>query len=318
MVDFAALRKNSGKSSLQDVSKQAEKLNKNAEYASDDRYWQPTVDKAGNGYAVIRFLPASGEETVPFIRMWQHGFKGTTGQWYIENSLTTISQPDPVSELNTKLWNETEDENSPQRKQARLQKRKLFFISNIYVVSDPSKPENNGTVRLYKYGKKVFDKINQAMKPAFDDEGRSPDNPAYDPVNAFNPFDLWAGANFRLKIRKVEDQRNYDTSDFDRVSPLFDNDEKLESVWKKEHLLQPLIATTNFKTYEELKKRLDTVLGVDSSSTVKKVASRKADIDDEIPWHEPKSQKTMKSPAIASVVDDDDADMEFFRKLNNS
>ena len=193
MVNFATLKKNSG--NLSTLVKEIEKLNAPAEKQEDNRYWQPEVDKAGNGVAIIRFLPApavDGEDSLPWVRIWNHGFKGPTGKWYIENSLTTFNQKDPVSEYNSQLWNSTNDDNSPARKQAREQKRRLTYISNIYVVSDPKNPENEGKIFLYRYGKKIFDKISLLMNPEFDGD------------EAINPFDLWNGANFKLKIRMVE------------------------------------------------------------------------------------------------------------------
>jgi hypothetical protein len=183
MVDFSQLKKTRSEQ-LNKLTSEVSKLNASPQDRSDDdNFWKPEVDKAGNGFAVIRFLPAPNNEDVPFVRVWDHGFKGPGG-WYIEKSLTTLGKQDPVSEYNSQLWNSTTDDNSPQRKQVRDQKRRLTFISNIYVVKDPSNPANEGKVFLYKYGKKIFDKLNEAMNPQFDDES---------PVN---PFDLWEGANF--------------------------------------------------------------------------------------------------------------------------
>lgn len=313
MVDFSQLKKNSGKGTLEKLTQELAKLNTNQETnRGDDRFWYPAVDKAGNGFAVIRFLPAPGDEDVPFIRMWEHGFKGPTGLWYIENSLTTIGKTDPVGELNSKLWNASDDDNSPTRKQARAQKRKLTFISNIYIIQDQSNPENNGTVRLFKFGKKVYDKLNEAMNPQFADE---------DPMN---PFDLWSGASFKLKIRNVEGYRNYDKSEFASSGPLFDDDEQMEAVWKQEHSLQSFLVPTNFKSYDDLKVRLNRVLGLEDNGKITPQASRDTvakkparDDDEELPWSAPSSQKT--TPARGAVVseDEDDVDLEFFRKLSN-
>ena len=222
MVNFATLKKNSG--NLSSLIKEIEKLNAPAEKQEDNRYWQPEVDKAGNGVAIIRFLPApavDGEDSLPWVRIWNHGFKGPTGKWYIENSLTTFNQKDPVSEYNSQLWNSTNDENSPARKQAREQKRRLTYISNIYVVSDPKNPENEGKIFLYRYGKKIFDKISLLMNPEFDGD------------EAINPFNLWNGANFKLKIRMVEGYRNYDMSGFAPPSPLLDDDGAMEKIWNQ-------------------------------------------------------------------------------------
>jgi hypothetical protein len=194
--------------------------------SKDDRFWYPDVDKAGNGYAVIRFLPAPAGEDVPFVRLWEHRFKGPSGSWYIEKSRTTLGAgtPDPVAEMNQELWNSGLESD---KEIVRKRKRNLVFISNVLIIEDSLNPENNGKVKLYKYGKKIYDKIVEAISPPFDDEGRTPDNPKYDPTNAFDPFDLWTGANFRLKIR-TDDYRNYDKSDFAKPGPLFKDDEKLE------------------------------------------------------------------------------------------
>ena len=188
----------------------------------DERLWKPELDKTGNGYAVIRFLPAVNGEDMPWAKIWNHAFQGPTGQWYIENSLTTISQKDPVSEMNTAYWNSGLESD---KEIARRQKRKLQYYSNIYVVSDSKHPENEGKVFLFRYGKKIFDKIMEAMQPAFADEV------------AVNPFDFWEGANFKLKIRKVDGYWNYDKSEFEGPSALFDEDELIEEVWKKQYAL---------------------------------------------------------------------------------
>jgi hypothetical protein len=308
MVDFAAMKKNSGKTALESLTQELQKISGNQESGADTRFWYPNVDKAGNGYAVIRFLPAPGEETVPFVRVFEHGFKGPTGQWYIEKSLSTIGQPDPLGVYNSKLWNSTTDDASPARKQARDQKRKLTYISNVYIINDQANPENNGKVFLFKFGKKIWDKINEAMHPQFADE------------KAINPFDFWEGADFKLKIRNVEGYRNYDKSEFSAPSPLFDDDSKLEKVWKQEHSLQAFIDPKNFKSYDELEKRLNLVLGLNGSQAGRpRQAEVVNDLDDEIPWNEPKSQKVMQSKPIASAssLDDDDEDMAFFRKLSS-
>jgi len=212
---------------------------------TDERLWKPELDKTGNGYAVIRFLPAVKGEDLPWAKLWNHAFQGPTGQWYIENSLTTLGQKDPVSEMNSAYWNSGVESD---KEIARRQKRKLQYRSNIYVVTDPKHPENEGKVFLFRYGKKIFDKIMEAMQPAFDDE------------IAVNPFDFWEGANFKLKIRKVDGYWNYDKSEFESPSPLFDNDDKLEKVWKKQYALKEFTAPTNFKSYSELKNRMDAVL----------------------------------------------------------
>jgi hypothetical protein len=243
-LDFSALKK-TRKNSLDQLSREVEKLNQNTKSGDDNRFWKPEVDKAGNGYAIIRFLPAPKGEDVPFVRIFDHGFQGPGG-WYIENSLTTIGQDDPVGKINSRLWNSGIEAN---KEIARKQKRRLSFLSNIYVVSDPANPANEGKVFLYKYGKKIFEKINEAMHPQFADE------------EATNPFDLWEGANFKLKIRNFEGYRNYDKSEFDKVGPLKGDDEELEKIWESEHSLSEFLDPKNFKSYDELKRKLEKVLG---------------------------------------------------------
>ena len=257
----------------------------------DERLWKPELDKSGNGYAVIRFLPAVEGEDMPWAKVWNHAFQGPTGQWYIENSLTTVGQKDPVSEHNTKLWNtglETDKET------ARKQKRKLQYFSNIYVVSDSKHPENEGKVFLYRYGKKIFDKLMAAMQPEFEDE------------SPINPFDFWEGANFKLKIRKVDGYWNYDKSEFETPSALGD-DSVIEGIWKKQYALKEFTASTNFKSYEELKTRLDAVL----SGTVS-VGNVTDTMDDE-PIVSPK----VDTKPVESKQDDEDDTMDYFQKLAN-
>jgi hypothetical protein len=299
-VDFAKLKKASGKASLESLTQELSKITspQNDSKKGDDRFWQPTVDKAGNGYAVLRFLPAPGEEDVPFVRVFNHGFQGPGGKWYIENSLTTIGKPDPVSEYNTKLWNSGIEKD---KETVRKQKRRLNFISNIYIVTDSGNPENEGKVFLFKYGKKIFDKLNEAMNPQFEDE------------KAINPFDLWSGTNFKLKIRNVEGYRNYDKSEFGNPEPLFDNDGELEKVWRKTHSLQEFVLPANFKSYDELNAKLLSVL--EESTPAAKVRAAET----EIPWatEEDEAPKFKTKAAKTAPVDDDDDDeaMSFFKKL---
>jgi hypothetical protein len=306
-MDFSQLKKQSGKSSLEKIASDLSKMNSNQqERKSDDRFWSPTVDKAGNGYAVIRFLPSPAGEDMPFVRVWDHGFQGPTGTWYIENSLTTIGKNDPVSEHNSKLWNSGLESD---KEIARKQKRRLHFVSNVYIVNDPGNPENEGKVFLYKYGKKIFDKLNELMNPQFQDE------------EAINPFDFWAGANFKLKIRQVEGYRNYDKSEFAKPSPLLDDDKELENVWKKEHSLQEFLSPSNFKTYEELSAKLAKVLGTDgSSSGARANAKAKASDEDDAPWaEETEAPKVRSTPAPRQAATDDDEDdgLDFFKSLAN-
>ena len=222
----------------------------------DDRFWKPELDKTGNGYAVLRLLPASEKEEMPWQRVWSHAFQDKGG-WYIENSLTTLNTKDPVSEDNTRLWNTGVDSD---KDIARKRKRKLSYYSNIYVVSDPKHPENEGKVFLFRYGKKIFDKISEAMQPQFEDE------------KAINPFDFWKGANLKLKIRKVDGYWNYDKSEFEGVKPLAKDDENIKAIWSKQYPLKSFVAPSNFKTYDELKEKLNRVImGTRNTSTVETV-----------------------------------------------
>ena len=260
----------------------------------DERLWKPELDKTGNGYAVIRFLPAVDGENMPWAKLWNHAFQGPTGQWYIENSLTTLNQNDPVSEMNSAYWNSGVESD---KEIARRQKRKLQYYSNIYVVSDAKHPEHEGKVFLFRYGKKIFDKIMEAMQPAFEDE------------EAINPFDFWNGANFKLKIRKVDGFWNYDKSEFEAPTALFDNDDDIEKVWNKQYALNEFTAPTNFKSYDELKTRLNMVLA--GTTTVGNVTTL---MEDE-PVVEP-VVSTKEEPAPTVTVDDEDEDtMDYFQKL---
>ena len=258
----------------------------------DERLWKPEVDKSGNGYAVIRFLPAVEGEDMPWAKVWNHAFQGPTGQWYIENSLTTLGQKDPVSEMNSAYWNTGIESD---KEIARKQKRKLQYFSNIYVVSDSKHPENEGKVFLFRYGKKIFDKIMAAMQPEFEDE------------KAINPFDFWEGANFKLKIRKVAGYWNYDSSDFDSQKALFDNDAQIEEVWKQQYPLAEFTAASNFKSYEELKTRLDAVLS--GSVTVGNVAEEIEDAPIAAPVVDTKPVESI------STKEEEDDTMDYFAKL---
>ncbi len=257
----------------------------------DDRFWKPELDKTGNGYAVIRFLPASDKEDMPWQRVWSHAFKDQGG-WYIENSLTTLNHKDPVSEDNTRLWNTGVDSD---KDLARKRKRKLSYYSNILIVADPKHPENDGKVFLYKFGKKIFDKITEAMQPAFDDE------------TPINPFDFWKGANFKLKIRKVDGYWNYDKSEFESVSPIAADDEAIKAIWTKQHALKPFVDPSNFKTYDELKEKLNRVImGTQSTATV-----------DEVNLPQKPSTTTVEMPKVneSKPASDDDDTMSYFSKL---
>ena len=256
-MSLAALKKQSDFSSLIDEYNKQTTPQETKSF-DDERIWKPELDKSGNGYAVIRFLPAPEGEDIPWQRMFSHSFQGPGG-WYIENSLTTINKNDPVGEANRRLWNSGSEAD---KETARRQKRKLSYFTNIYVVADPKHPENEGKVFLYKFGKKIFDKIMEAMQPQFDDE------------QAINPFDLWKGANFKLKIRKVDGFWNYDKSEFEAVAQLLPSDEELEKVYQSEYPLKPFHEDSNFKSYNELKEKMERVLGeATDNRTAEQVAS---------------------------------------------
>ena len=261
----------------------------------DERLWKPEVDKSGNGYAVIRFLPAVKGEDLPWAKVWNHAFQGPTGQWYIENSLTTIGQNDPVSEMNSAYWNSGVESD---KEIARKQKRKLQYFANIYVVSDPKHPENEGKVMLYRFGKKIFDKCMEAMQPAFEDE------------SPINPFDFWEGANFKLKIRKVDGYWNYDKSEFAAPSALLDNDDALEKLWGSQYSLEEFTSATNFKSYDELKTRLDTVLA--GTTTVGNVTSV---MEDEPTATVTVDTKESPAPTVEVKQDEEDDSIDYFQKL---
>ena len=294
-MSFADLKKQSKLGSLtQKLVKEVEKLN-NTGGNNDDRLWKLDVDKSGNGYAVIRFLPAPNGEDLPFVKLYSHAFQGPGG-WYIENSLTTLGQKDPVSEFNTTLWNNGTDAG---KDTARKQKRKLTYISNIYVVKDPANPENEGRVFLFKYGKKIFDKITAAMQPEFEDE------------EAIDPFDFWQGANFKLKAKNVAGYRNYDSSEFTAQSPVLEDDDALEALWKKESSLQEFVAPDQFKTYEVLRARLESVLRTATANRVDE------DLEDE---SEGRGTITpdIKEPVVTAPkasADEDDDTLSYFAKL---
>ena len=259
-----------------------------------ERIWKPTVDKAGNGYAVLRFLPATEGAELPWVRYWDHGFKGPTGLWYIENSLTSIGQTDPVGELNSRLWNSGNDAD---KEKARVQKRRLHYVTNVLVLQDPSNPATEGKVFLYRFGKKIFDKIMDSMQPEFADE---------EPVN---PFDMWEGADFKLKIRNVEGYRNYDKSEFATQSALYDGgDSRLESVYNQLHNLNEFTDPSNYKSYDELKAKLMKVLGEEATAGA-------YTIKQENMINEPEPQKL--EPVSADQMTDEADTMSYFAKLAN-
>ena len=301
-MSFAALKKQSRSGSLTErLMKKVEKLNDKGNN-TDERLWKPAVDKAGNGYAVIRFLPAHANCELPWTQVWSHAFQGTGG-WYIENSLTTIGKDDPVGELNRSLWNSGRESD---KDIARKQKRKLSYYANVYVVKDSTNPENEGQVKLYKFGKKIFDKITAAMLPEFEDE---------EPIN---PFDFWQGANFKLKIKQVAGFWNYDSSEFGKTEALLDDDAELEKIYDKIYDLSEFTAPDQFKTYEQLKSRLDTVLGTKQVVTpTRRVADedledvsegKGATVDEEL--------ANLASAATSSATDEEEDDaLSYFQKL---
>ena len=295
-MSFASLKKQSTLGSLTaKLVKEVEKTN-NAGGGADERLWKPELDKTGNGYAVVRFLPAPDGEEIPWAKLYSHAFQGPGG-WYIENSLTTTGGKDPVSDYNRTLWNSG---NEADKDTVRKQKRKLSYYSNIYVVKDPTNPQNEGKVFLFKYGKKIFDKIMEAMQPEFEDE------------TAINPFDFWQGANFKLKIKKVAGFWNYDSSEFDSVAPLLDDDDALEALWKKEYSLAAVTAPDQFKSYQDLEKRLKYVLGQNQKS-----ARRfDEDLEDESEGRSYAAAEKVVTQATSSE-DEDDA-LSYFQKLAES
>ena len=296
-MSFSDLKKQSKLGSLTSkLVREVEKMNTTS--GGDDRLWKPEVDKSGNGYAVIRFLPAPEGEDIPWVKMYSHAFQGPGG-WYMENSLTTLGSKDPVSEHNSRLWNSGIDSD---KEVARKQKRKLSYYANVYIVKDPANPSNEGEVFLYKFGKKIFDKIQEAMQPEFEDE------------NAINPFDFWQGADFKIKIKKVAGFWNYDSSEFAAPSALLSDDEALEAIWKKEYSLQELISSDKFKSYDDLKTRLAYVLGNKSKpATVVEEDTFRGELED----LNDTRQKASEPVAVATASHDEDEDdaLSYFQRL---
>ena len=298
-MSFKDLKKQSSLGSLtQKLVKEVEKMNTTSGGAAE-RLWKPEVDKTGNGYAVLRFLPAPEGEEIPWVKLYSHAFQGPGG-WYIENSLTTVGKKDPVSDHNRELWNSG---NESDKDVVRRQKRKLSYYANVYVVKDPTNPQNEGGVFLYKFGKKIFDKIMEAMQPEFEDE------------DAINPFDFWQGANFKLKIKKKDGYWNYDSSEFDKVSPLLEDDDALEALWKKQYSLAAVTASDQFKSYEDLEKRLKYVLG-QKSSTRRVFDESLEDESEGRGTFTPdfKSKAPVAAPVASASQDEDDA-LSYFQKL---
>tara|TARA_R110001606_G_scaffold28835_5_gene90759 strand:- start:1597 stop:2541 length:945 start_codon:yes stop_codon:yes gene_type:complete len=314
-MGFSDLKKQSSLGALTNkLVKEADKMN-NKGGGVDDRLWKPEMDKSGNGYAVIRFLPAPDGEDLPWVKLFSHAFQGPGG-WYIENSLTTIGGKDPVGELNRELWNTGSDSD---KDIVRKQKRKLSFYANIYVVKDPANPQNEGGVFLYKFGKKIFDKIMEAMQPEFEDE------------TPINPFDFWGGANFKLKLKKVAGYWNYDSSEFASVGPLLDDDDAMEAIWKKQHSLASFTAADQFKSYEDLKKRMDYVLGnkstrksteeeteYDNYAVTEQKTVSEEDVMRKLESSYQQSKAAAKESASTPSADEDDDPMSYFAKLADS
>ena len=293
-MGFSDLKKKS-KSGIEDLIKKMEDQTKTKDY-KDDRFWRPEQDKSGNGFAIIRFLPPVDGEEVPWVKVYNHAFQGPGG-WYIENSLTTLGQKDPVGELNNMLWNSGLESD---KDLARVRKRKLTYISNIYVVSDPANPQNEGKVFLYKFGTKIFEKIQEVMKPEFQDE---------EPIN---PYDLWKGANFRIKIRKVGGYTNYDASKFDSQAPLSNDDAQLERIWKSQHGLLPFLDSSNFKSYDQLKARMQEVLGGDIRGAAPTSQKTAEDIAEELVEKKPALKQKKQ---VEEDVDDESDALSYFQRL---
>ena len=296
-MSFANLKKQSSLGSLTaKLVKEVEKVN-NSGGNTDDRLWKPEVDKSGNGYAVLRFLPAPDGEDLPWVKLYSHAFQGPGG-WYIENSLTTLGGKDPVTEHNRELWNSG---NESDKDVVRKQKRKLSFYANIYVVKDPTNPDNEGKVFLYKFGKKIFDKVMDVMQPEFEDE---------EPIN---PFDFWQGANFKLKIVKKDGYWNYDKSEFAEVSPLLEDEDALEALWNKEYSLAAVVAPDQFKSYDDLSKRLKYVLG-QGRPPARRVDEELENESEGRGTFTPDFKSKPPAPVASASADEDDA-LSYFQKL---
>lgn len=302
-MSFADLKRN--RTDLASLVAAASSDEQKTENRNDDRFWQPTRDKAGNGYAVVRFLPGDTEATTPWVRYWDHFFKGPTGQWYVEKSLTSIGKPDPLAEANSRLWNEDGSEEA--KRIVRERKRQLRHVANVLIISDPSNPENEGQVKLYRFGKKIFDKIMDSLQPQFPDEA------------PMNPFDMWEGADFVIKIRNVEGYANYDASSFKAPSELYaKDDDAKEKVYNQQHNFSEWSDPSNYKSYEELKNRLAIVLGESTPRT----RQQEEDLDNQMPSAEGRSAS---APTMASVPEpqistaessmDEDDTMNYFAKL---
>lgn len=300
-MSFANLKRKRGQ--IDKLVAAAESASGDKKSYKDDRFWKPTVDKSNNGYAVIRFLPAHENNELPWNRFWDHGFKGPTGQWYIEKSLSSIGKPDPLGELNSRLWNSGIESD---KEIARKQKRRLHYVSNIYVVNDPGNPANEGKVFLYQYGKKIFDKLMDAMKPEFEDE---------DPID---PFNFWTGSNFKLKIRDLEGYRNYDRSEFSSPSALSEDDDELEKIYDQLYDLNEFTDPEKYKSYDELKERLFTVLG-NGANAGQPTLSEEKSLGEEMPPRQMKTEEPKRAEEVSleseTSSDDMDNTMSYFASL---
>ena len=296
-MSFADFKKRS-QSNINELTKKIEETNKKESF-KDERFWRPELDKASNGYAVIRFLPASEGEDLPWAKYYSHGFQGKGG-WFIENCPTTLGQKCPVCEANSELWNSGIEKD---KDIARNRKRRLHYVSNIMIVSDPANPQNEGKIFLYKYGKKIFDKINEAMNPEFADE------------DAINPFDFWSGANFKLKVRKVAGYINYDKSEFESTSALLDGDDaKLEELWKTQNALVEFTDAKSFKSYDELKVKRDATLGADIRQTTSDKVSTAETVSEDTGAAD--AEKAFGDDSNSGGSEDTDA-LSYFEKLAN-
>ena len=306
-MSFENLKKQSRLGSLTaKLVKEVEKTNSGSG-SVDERFWKPEMDKGGTGYAVIRFLPAIDPDALPWVKVYDHGFQGPTGKWYIENCRSTLGEPDPVVEYCNTLWNGSEDD----KNLARKLKRRLSYYANVLVIKDPGNPDNEGKVFIFKFGKKLFDKIKGKLQPDFEDES---------PVDVFNP---WEGANFRLRIRKVEGWSNTDKSEFESPSPIADDDEEILNILNQRHDLKFLTDPSRFKSYDELKAKFEMVMNGQPSAGMKKAADMLLD-DEEQEQELPKPRvKEVAEPKLtqkpkAPFEDEDDEDLSFFKNLINN
>jgi len=308
-MSFADLKKRR-QSSISKLTAAAEAVGGEKKSYGDARIWKLQRDKQGNGYAVLRFLPAAEGNELPWNRYWDHGFQGPTGQWYIENSLTSIGQEDPVGQLNGRLWNSGIESD---KEKARKQKRRLHYVANVLVISDPANPQNEGKIMIYQFGKKIFDKLMDAMKPEFQDE------------EPLNPFDFWTGADFKLKARIVDGWVNYDKSEFASPKALSEDDEELESIYNKLHDLREFTDPSKYKSYDELKARLMAVLGegagggtptmaqeskLGEEQAPRELRAESVELDDEIPF-----DRFNESNDTSSAEEDPEDTLSYFAKL---